>query len=378
MALDHRDCIRPVRALASGPEAFWTAVEDLPHSEAGTFARFATDHRLLCWLAPVLGDARARALFPAEFLALAARRLADSRRRDRGLAAATKDVATAFAAAGIDGLFLKGLLFAERFYDDPARRHQMDVDVVVPPEQIERALEALAGVGFDVATDLESGTAMGERLQRIRRPGRRRVPHAVQVGRQEAKVDLHWCLRTRGVPPHGQRELWTTAVATSVAGTPVRTLSDENALMFLLLSICSDVKRGACVAKHFLDLHLMLRAVEHSLDWEGCFDDWARQGVLRPCVNVLAVFSVVWECAGELPRLASALERRWSLVELRDEAEAVALLERPRGNDENRVWRRRVYPRSPWHRVASQLTLDLPHALSGFGRSRRLPAPSAG
>ena len=107
----------------------------------------------------------------------------------------------------------------------------------------------------------------------------------------------------------------------------------------------------------------------------------ADEGLLRICVNVLAILVVVWKCREEFPELGQALEQRRRLVELRDEAEAVALLERPKGNAENHVWRRRVLPTSRWTGLVLRLTVDLPHTLSrrlgpsGYFRGRLAAEP---
>jgi hypothetical protein len=141
--------------------------------------------------------------------------------------------------------------------------------------------------------------------------------------------------------------------------------------MFLLLSIGGDVKRASFRAKHFLDLYLMLRAVEHEIDWEAFLENRARDGLLRISVNVLVVFIIVWDCRDEFPRLAAALEQRRNLIEFRDELEAVALLERPRFDAETRAWRRRVYPESRPGGIASRLTRNVVNALSRLRPSRR-------
>ena len=116
------------------------------------------------------------------------------------------------AAGGVSCLFLKGLLFAERYYGDPERRHQKDLDVLVPDAQLERSLEILGGCGFDVTVDLESDTPMDARLRRIRHPGRRRVPHAVSIGRDGITLDLHWCLRSRGLSSRDEAAIWPAKV----------------------------------------------------------------------------------------------------------------------------------------------------------------------
>jgi len=365
--MDYRTNVRAIRALADGPEAFWAAVQDTPGFDGRSFGEFATRHLLSSWIAPLLEDERLRELVPADLLEELVKRYASARRRNIAMMDVSKRLATRLDDAGIESLFMKGLIFAERYYGDVHRRHQMDVDVLVRPAALDAALAVIGASGFDTSIDQASGKPMQERLQRIRRPGRHRVPHAVAVGGGEVGVDLHWCLRSRALTRRQEEGIWSSRTRTSLAGTPLHTLSDEHTLMFLLLSIGSDVKRGALRVKQFLDLYLLLRAREHEIDWKAFFARRADEGLLRICVNVLAILLLVWNSREEFPALAQALEERRRLVELRDEAEAVALLERPRGNAENHLWRRRVLPSSRWVGLALRLTIDLPHTLSGLG-----------
>jgi hypothetical protein len=367
--MDYRTNVRAIRALADGPEAFWAAVHDTPGFDGRSFGEFATRSMLSSWIGPLLEDDRLHELVPADLLEVLVTREASARRRNVALMDVTKRLSTALDDAGIESLFLKGLIFAERYYGDVHRRHQMDVDVLVRPAALDAALAALGASGFDTSIDQASGKPMQERLQRIRRPGRHRVPHAVAVGGAEVGVDLHWCLRSRALTPRQEERIWASRTPTSLAGTPLHTLSDEYTLMFLLLSIGSDVKRGALSVKQFLDLYLLLRAREHEIDWKAFFARRAEEGLLRICVNVLAILVVVWNVREQFPELGQALEERRRLVELRDEAEAVALLERPKGNAENHLWRRRILPTSRWAGLALRLTIDLPHTLVRLGPS---------
>jgi hypothetical protein len=141
--------------------------------------------------------------------------------------------------------------------------------------------------------------------------------------------------------------------------------------MFQLVSICSDLRRGASLAKHFLDLYLLLRGIDRELDWDAFFARRQRERLARPCVNALAVLLLLWECADELPGAARAVRDRRGEVELRDRAEALALVERPRGNQENRAWFRRVHPRSLPRWWAWRLTADLPHTLARLRPGQR-------
>ena len=373
--MDERASFRPIRALVAGPEAFWTSLASQADFEGRAFGKFVKRHSLFCWLAPVLDDPRAERAFPPEFLDVARRRLEIARGRNVALTAASRDVATAMAAAGADCIFLKGLALAERFYGDPARRHQVDLDLLVPGAGLERALGILGDTGFDVDTDLDTGKPMAARLHRIRHPGRKRVPHAVSVGRDGIELDLHWCLRSRGPRERDEVALWSRRRQAAIAGTPVWTLSDEHTLMFVLVSISYDVRRGRLRAKHFLDLYLMLRQLESAIDWDDFFQARASEGIERVCVNVLTIFLITWECGGELPSLVRALEVRRRLIDLCDEAEAIRLVERRPGNPENRAWRQRVHPPSRVRGIVSRATFDLPRTLSRLGPSGGFQGP---
>ena len=149
------------------------------------------------------------------------------------------------------------------------------------------------------------------------------------------------------------------------------TLADEDTLMFVLVSLAMDLKRGACKAKHFLDLYLILRTLGGDLDWEAFLRRRRAEGLAKVSVNILAVFLYLWDCRLEFPELTRVLAPRAHLLEIDSEQEAVALATRPRRNRENRVWFRRVYPRSPWRYWAWRLSRDLPHTLGRLASLRR-------
>ena len=68
--MEHRACVRPVRALVDGPEAFWSTLGRQSGFDAHAFGAFVRRHALFCWLGPVLDDPRATGTFPEEFLEL--------------------------------------------------------------------------------------------------------------------------------------------------------------------------------------------------------------------------------------------------------------------------------------------------------------------
>jgi hypothetical protein len=61
----------------------------------------------------------------------------------------TRDVVlNALAAAGISAMLLKGAALVEILYEDPATRDMGDLDILVPPDQLDAAGQALIAHGF--------------------------------------------------------------------------------------------------------------------------------------------------------------------------------------------------------------------------------------
>jgi hypothetical protein len=373
--LDHRASVRAVRALAGGPEAFFAVLEATAGYDAAAFEEFLVRHQLRDWVAPALSETRAEPLIRPGFRESLREYRTARLARNQELLRESAAVDSALADAGIGCLTLKGLYLAHRFYGDANRRHQADVDVLVRSRELEAALAALARLGYDVATNLDDGKPVSERLREIRGWMPAKAPHAVTVRRGDTRLDLHWCLSSRSFSRVAEESLWAARRRYQLAGHEFETLSDPDTLAFLLLSLCEDLRRGACRAKHFLDLYLMLRVLDAPTDWEGFCERQREQGVLKASINAMAVFFALWGCAEEFPGAAGALQRRLRLVELRDAAEAVALMERPRGSAESRVWFRRVYPRSAYRHWAWRLTRDLPHTLARLQPSRAFVLP---
>ena len=364
-----------MRALAAGPDAFVSALERAPDYDAAAFERFLTQHKLLDWAAPVLSSGRAAHLIRAGFRESLREYRAARLAHNQELLRESSEVRSALADAGLGCLFLKGLYFGHRFYGDVNRRHQVDVDVLVRSSQLEAALGVLARLGYDVNTNLDDGKPVAVRLREIRGRMAAKAPHAVTVRRGATKLDLHWCLNSRSLGRIDEEPLWAARRRFQLSGHEFETLSDQHTLAFLLVSLCEDLRRGACRAKHFLDLYFMLRALDPHVDWEAFCQRQRAQGVLKVSINVLAVFFSLWGCAEEFPGVVRAVSRRLRLVELRDAEGALALMERPRGSPENRLWFRRVYPRSSSRYWAWRLTRDLPHTLTRLQPSRGFALP---
>lgn len=367
--MDYRSCVRATRSLSEGEDAFFGALERAPGFDAARFASFLADHRLLEWVAPIADDERARSYFPGAWLEQLHARRAEQAARSRKMLADSDEVRRAFAEQGIECLFLKGLYFGERFYGDVHRRYQRDIDVLVRLPELPRALEALWRLDYS-ETNVDDGKPVARGLHEIQHGDRTRAPHGLTLSRGQDWVDVHWCLSSRSVHRIDEQRLWNARSRFRLAEHVFDTLADDDTLMFVLVSLAMDLKRGACKAKHFLDLYLILRTLGRDLDWEAFLQRRRAEGLAKVSVNVLALLLCLWDCRREFPGLVRVLARKARLLEIETEQEALALATRPRRNRENRVWFRRVYPRTPLRHWAWRLSRDLPHTVGRMARPR--------
>ena len=360
--------LRSVRALADGAEPFLSAIEGADGFDAAAFAELIERHRTMPWLEPAVLSAEGRRRLPVALVAAVEAGSERRRRRHDELVAETLEVQDAFDRAGIPCRHLKGLSFGVRFFPDPRRRFMRDVDVLVRERDREAALAALAGVGYE--------REPGQIKEGVVRWGMRRGL---------AAVDVHWNLRRRARRRVGEEDLLADPVRFELGGRSLETVSDDATLTFLLLSLCGDLRRGGCRIRHLVDLHMVLRGLSQALDAEQFLARRARQRLVMPCVNVLAVFLALWDAADDVPELAEAVLRRRGLVQIRGAGDAQGLLF---GADaaEGRRWFRRAYPYDAFDTWARRLTVDLPFTLSrllparrfGLPRARRVPGATAG
>jgi hypothetical protein len=301
-----------------------TALEGNPAVIADALRR----HHLIGLVRSRTTDGDLRACLPPALLDALASRKPVGRLPAAVLLAAYAEVRRAFEADGLDLLVLKGFYFAERLYGGIDRRPQHDLDVLVRPRDFRRALASLRALGFE---------------------RRKHDLHSTALNRDDLQVDVHRHLRWAPAFAIDEAALWRTALDVVVQGTPVRTLSDDYTLVFLLLAAFEDLGQGLVKLKQLLDLHLLLRAMDATTDWEAFFARRSAENLLAIAVNVLAVCMDVFEARAELPALAAALDRRGELRVLAGRDEALRLVGSHAKNRESLVWFGRVYPGSLAH-----------------------------
>jgi hypothetical protein len=257
------------------------------------------------------------------------------------------EVRRTLATIGVDTLLLKGLLLAERLYGGIDRRPQFDVDVLVRRRELRRAARALVRAGFESqAYDLHSRTLI----------------------RDGIKVDLHGSLRWAPAYRLAEGAVWADVREVAIAGTTVPALSDEYALVLLVLAAFEDLGQGTANLKQMLDIALFVRDVESRVEWEEFLTRRADETLLGPTVNVLALIVDVFAMATSVPALAATLARHATRVEHRGREAALALLGAEPKAAANLAWFARIYPGSITAWLAWFWASGFPENLGRLGR----------
>ncbi len=316
------------------------------HGDPDAVADALRRHHLIGLVRARVPDADLRACLPPALVAALASRRPVGLAPARDLLAAYGEVRRALEPEGVDVLVLKGFYFAQRFYGGIDRRPQHDLDLLVRPPDYRRALAMLGALGF---------------------ARRKRDLHSIAVRRGGIQIDVHRHLRWAPAFAVEEGAVWRTARDVVVEGAPVRTLSDEYTLVFVLLAAFEDLGQGLAKLKQLLDLYLLLRATDATTDWEAFFARRSAENLLAVAVNVLAVCVDLFEAGPELPHLMEALGRRQPLRVLAGRDEALRLLAAPAKDRESLVWFGRVYPGSLVHYLVWFWAFGFPENLGRLG-----------
>jgi hypothetical protein len=175
----------------------------------------------------------------------------------------TARVVGAFAEAGIDTLLLKGVPLALECYPDAASRPMADVDILVRPDAVVRAVDLLARTGWR-----PDGTPLGW-------PAEPRNAWTF-IGKDAREVDLHWRVFRAGRV--SEADIWSAAVPLDVMGVATRApcLPD----LFLHVLAHGLVWNPVPSIRWIADAVLILRRGGDTFDWTRVFEQARARGWL--------------------------------------------------------------------------------------------------
>ena len=162
--------------------------------------------------------------------------VADMVRQNLKHAAESVRIQRMFDDAGVPLLFVKGVTLAQLAYGGLALKHSWDIDLLVAPDSVPRALELLARAGYHPFPALPPAT--DKRYERWIRFGREYILfHRTNA----VHVEIHWRLTDNGYFLCGIAPDALTQTVRLSNGADLRTLVDDDLFAYLCV-------HGACHA----------------------------------------------------------------------------------------------------------------------------------
>jgi hypothetical protein len=162
-----------------------------------------------------------------------------------------------FQQQSIPVIVLKGAHLAQLVYKSIGSRQMADTDLLVRPDDLRRAAEALLAGGY--ACELEPGTIEAWRIQH---PGSHHLPYFTNP--PHPRIELHW---TIGAPPSSREapDVWAEAGSAHIAGVITQVLSPED----LLIHLCLHSRRHwfSQGLRPVCDLSAAVRHYQGDLNW---------------------------------------------------------------------------------------------------------------
>lgn len=300
------------------------------------FLEFVAAHGLSVVVLRGLEDSPLRSACSPRGIEVLENRRREQVARSRQLLGELERLAGHFASAGLRFMLLKGPYLAARFYGDVQGREFVDLDLLVPAGERQRAFRLLAEVGHAQ----QSRVLLGGRLTGY-------FVHAFDFARGRANVDLHWCLSRHPSFRIDEAAIWAGRQSYAVAGRPYDVLSDEFEVVFAALSMLRDIERGRPKIKNLVDLLRILDVVDARLDWDAFFAARRSEGTLGPTVNILGLCLDVAGAHDFFPALHAALARRADRRVRQSFGGSPFLFAPARCGLGNKLWSARVHDASP-------------------------------
>ena len=211
------------------------------------------------------------------------------------LAAELLEILKRFRDAGIPALALKGPVLAMLAYGSPSDRDFCDIDILVRPDNLERAGLLLHDSGY--RTDTKTCPSQGCPASGCN--------HDVFIHDERGIViELHWrlTLDCDRIPLEGT-DVWSRAQVVSVLNQPVATLSTEDTLVFLCVH---GSKHCWSRLKWRADIAQLVNSAKE-IDWKALILRSKRIGCRRMLVVSIGVAARLFGSA--LPPAIAALVR---------------------------------------------------------------------
>jgi hypothetical protein len=180
-----------------------------------------------------------------------------------------REVLQACRRQGLGVIALKGAALAETAYPHRAARPMSDIDLLVRPEAVAAADEALSASGYRFVGHGRPRDYWRARHYHLTF----RPPHEAVL---DATIELHWAIeRQSRLPGMDMEGLWQRAVPAIIAGVEAHVLAPEDQVLHLCLHLCRHAGSPAMDGglswrlRAFCDLAAVLDRAGPGLDWQA-------------------------------------------------------------------------------------------------------------
>jgi hypothetical protein len=194
---------------------------------------------------------------------------------------------------GLDAIPLKGVRFAERYYGHFAARVTSDIDLFVPEEQLDSAIDICQGLGyeFEIVKD-----------------------HHARLHRGGLMIELHWTLDKMHWSDLRAAPFWKQAVRLE-GFRSARELSPLHTFYFICLH---GARHQMDSVRYILDVAQVIRAAGSEIDYHELFEQTAEDKTTK---RVQAVMSIAYDLLPGLheikPLPFKTLDTHWSYPVIR-------------------------------------------------------------
>jgi hypothetical protein len=189
------------------------------------------------------------------------------------LKADMKNVLDRFESLGVEAIPFKGPYFSEAYYGDLAARRSRDLDILVRPEEIDKAIAIIQALGY-----LHEQKGEPEHFHRIFY----RINPKTNV---VSIIELHWHFLRSGTSNLNMELIWNAAVPIPHYNY-VHTLSDFHMFYVICLHAWNHELNGW---KHFIDVAQMILVLQDSLNYHDLFVFAKQQKTYRRVARTLII-----------------------------------------------------------------------------------------
>ena len=214
----------------------------------------------------------------------------------------TQRIKDIFESISLDVIFLKGVLFSDRFYGSIEKRSIGDIDILVKKKDINIFHHALLKNGYT----RDSLIFIHEKLCVF-------FTHHYAYSKPKVKLDLHWSISRHPSYRINYEQLWLTKRNWRYKDTFFTVLPEEYELVLQILSIFKDAQLGTLHAKSLLDAYVIINKISHKIDWIAFFKNRRQEGLFLISLNVIFLLSKLL-IDDEFPELHHVLYKNKKLL----------------------------------------------------------------